>query len=171
MQHTAHDDAVAGKGADEGVVSSGGNSELQDLLFAVVEQFGVVEDAVAFRDEAVFKTFGAHDDGGVHDGIRLAWFHNEQVVRHDVGIGKREFDLLACFFAPAVPPLEEAAADELWAVALRLYSLALSVFALMMSASACVFRLSIPVLLRPPLFCPLLLLPLPGRGSLALLGP
>ncbi len=98
MQHAAHDDAVAGEGADEGVVSSGGNSELQDLLFAVVEQFGVVEDAVTVRDEAVFKTFGAHDDGGVHDGIRLARFHYEQVVRHDVGIGKREFDLLACFY-------------------------------------------------------------------------
>ena len=93
MQHAAHDDAVAREGADEGIITCCWDRELEDFLLATVEQLGVMKDVVAFRDETVFKTFGSHDDGGIHDGIGLAGFNDEQVMRHHIGVGKSEFDL------------------------------------------------------------------------------
>ena len=111
LQHPAHDDAVAGEAADEGIVAGSGQGELEGFLFAHVEKLGVVQNVVTGGDEAFFEAGGAHDDGGVHDGVGLAGLGDEEVVRHDVGVGEDELDLFAGFHAELLHVIHEALTD------------------------------------------------------------
>lgn len=72
LQNPAHEDAVAGEATDEGVIAGGGQGELEGFLFVHVQQLGVMQNVVTGRDEAFFEAGGAHDDGGVHDGVGFA---------------------------------------------------------------------------------------------------
>ena len=111
LQHPAHDDAVAGEGADEGVITGGGEGEFEGFLFAHVQQLGVVQHVVTGGDEAFFEAGGAHDDGGVHDGVGFAGLGDEEVVGHHVGVGEGELDLLTGLHVELLHVIHEALAD------------------------------------------------------------
>ena len=102
---------MAGEAAHEGVIARRGQCKLQHLLLAAVEQLRVVENVVARRDEAFLETGGTHDHGRVHDGIGLAGFGDQQVVRHDVGVVEGEPELLPGLHGDLLDVIHEPLTD------------------------------------------------------------
>lgn len=95
MHHPAHDDGVAGEGAHIGVVAGGGGGgELDDLLAVVIQELGMPNDVAVLGDETGLETFGTHDEGLVGDLVDLTWLHEQDVMRHEVGIGEGELHFL-----------------------------------------------------------------------------
>ena len=71
----------------------------------------MVQDVFTGWYKALFEAGGAHEDGGVDDGVCFAGLGHEEVVRHHISVGEGELDLLAGLHVKFLHVKHEALAD------------------------------------------------------------
>ena len=67
------------------------------LLLAVIHEFAGPEYVGAFRNEGHGKSLGPKAEGLLGYGVGLVRFCEDEVMRHEVGVGEDQLDLLARF--------------------------------------------------------------------------